>query len=85
MIKIILTRFALFVGIMLASFFAPWQITAVLLILVALLIESPIEYIFITVGSFGWGIFTFVFAVFCVLGLFLRDKARFDFRSIYNI
>jgi polyferredoxin len=49
---LITKRFILFVATTLLSFFVPWQITIIILILAALLLPSPFEYIILVVGMF---------------------------------
>ena len=76
--KLILQRTFLFITLLLLSFFSPWQVTATLLLAVALLMPAPVEYIFLVVGVFGTGIFAFVWLVVCTLGIIFRDRTRFN-------
>ncbi len=75
---LLVKRIWLFLGIMLLSFFIPWQITAFIMIMVALLLPTPIEYIYLVVGIFGGGIFSLVWFLVVIFGFFFRDQIRFN-------
>ncbi|HEY9586370.1 MAG TPA: hypothetical protein VJJ27_01865 [Candidatus Paceibacterota bacterium] len=79
--KIVYKRIFTFLAVLLVSFFMPWQMTAVLLLAAALFMPIPIEYVFLLVGFFGVGIFSYIWLVFVFLGLFLRQRTRFNFFS----
>ncbi len=76
MTNLFLKRIVIFIAVMLLSYFVPWQVTALLLLGVAIFIEGPIEYIFIVVGVFGGGIFSIFWGLLCFVGLFVRGKTR---------
>lgn len=75
---LIVKRIWLFIGIMVLSFFIPWQITTIIVILVALLLPTPIEYIYLVIGIFGGGLFSLIWFLVVVFGFFFRDQVRFN-------
>ncbi|MFZ3020102.1 MAG: hypothetical protein WA051_01095 [Minisyncoccia bacterium] len=76
MLNLIFKRIAVFVAVALLSYFLPWQITVLILLSVAILVNTPIEYLFIVIGIFGGGLFCIIWTVICLLGVFVRNKTR---------
>ncbi len=75
---LITKRFILFIAATLLSFFVPWQITILILILAALLLPNPFEYIILVVGMFDGGIFSLVWFAVVAFGVFFREQVRFS-------
>jgi hypothetical protein len=70
----IFKRIVSFLAVLFLSFFIPWQITAFILMAMAILVEIPIEYTFIVIGIFGASVFSIFWGILCLLGVFIREK-----------
>lgn len=69
-------RGIIFAGVLILSFFVPWQLTALLVILASLAVPYPLEYAIITIGVFGIGLLFYLFLTTALLGGFVRSRTR---------